>query len=94
MWIGDAARILGQRRQQKHDKRDAALLLQLLLEGRSRPEKIRDSDRRIMVAVGPYRWLVERFHRELIHRERSRASVLNLTGYEAVLEALMRRAAP
>lgn len=35
VWIGDAARIRASDvRQQKHDRRDAALLLQLLLEGR------------------------------------------------------------
>jgi len=35
VWIGDAARIRASEvRQQKHDKRDAALLLQLLVEGR------------------------------------------------------------
>ncbi|HET6175812.1 MAG TPA: IS110 family transposase [Candidatus Sulfotelmatobacter sp.] len=35
VWIGDAAQIRASDvRQQKHDKRDAALLLQLLLEGR------------------------------------------------------------
>jgi transposase len=35
VWIGDAARIrASEMRQQKHDRRDAALLLQLLLEGR------------------------------------------------------------
>ncbi len=35
MWIGDAAKIRASDvRQQKHDKRDAALLLQLLMEGR------------------------------------------------------------
>jgi len=35
VWIGDAAKIRASDvRQQKHDKRDAALLLQLLLEGR------------------------------------------------------------
>jgi transposase len=35
VWIGDAARIRASEvRQQKHDRRDAALLLQLLLEGR------------------------------------------------------------
>jgi len=35
VWIGDAAKIRASEvRQQKHDKRDAALLLQLLLEGR------------------------------------------------------------
>jgi transposase len=35
VWIGDAARIRASDvRQQKHDKRDAALLLQLLMEGR------------------------------------------------------------
>jgi transposase len=35
VWVGDAARIrASDARQQKHDKRDAALLLQLLLEGR------------------------------------------------------------
>ncbi len=35
VWIGDAAKIRASEvRQQKHDRRDAALLLQLLLEGR------------------------------------------------------------
>ena len=35
VWIGDAAKIRASDvRQQKHDKRDAALLLQLLMEGR------------------------------------------------------------
>ncbi len=35
VWIGDAAKIrASDSRQQKHDKRDAALLLQLLMEGR------------------------------------------------------------
>ena len=35
VWIGDAARIrASDPRQQKHDRRDAALLLRLLLEGR------------------------------------------------------------
>ena len=35
VWIGDAARIRASDvRQQKHDRRDAALLLQLLMEGR------------------------------------------------------------
>jgi transposase len=35
VWIGDAAKIrASDARQQKHDRRDAALLLQLLLEGR------------------------------------------------------------
>ncbi len=35
VWIGDAARIrASDARQQKHDRRDAALLLRLLLEGR------------------------------------------------------------
>lgn len=35
VWIGDAAKIrAAEVRQQKHDRRDAALLLQLLLEGR------------------------------------------------------------
>ena len=35
VWIGDAAKIRASDvRQQKHDKRDAALLLQLLVEGR------------------------------------------------------------
>ena len=35
VWIGDAAKIRARDvRQQKHDKRDAALLLQLLVEGR------------------------------------------------------------
>jgi transposase len=35
VWIGDAAKIRASDvRQQKHDKRDAALLLQLMLEGR------------------------------------------------------------
>ena len=35
MWIGDAAKIrAGETRQQKHDRRDAALILKLLLEGR------------------------------------------------------------
>ena len=35
VWIGDAAKIRASEvRQQKHDKRDAALLLQLLIEGR------------------------------------------------------------
>jgi len=35
VWIGDAAKIRASDvRQQKHDKRDAALLLQLLIEGR------------------------------------------------------------
>jgi len=35
VWIGDAARIRASEvRQQKHDRRDAALLLKLLLEGR------------------------------------------------------------
>jgi transposase len=35
LWVGDAARIrASEARQQKHDRRDAALLLQLLVEGR------------------------------------------------------------
>jgi transposase len=35
VWVGDAAKIRASEvRQQKHDRRDAALLLQLLLEGR------------------------------------------------------------
>ena len=35
VWIGDAAKIRAcEVRQQKHDRRDAALILQLLLEGR------------------------------------------------------------
>jgi len=35
LWVGDAARIRASEvRQQKHDRRDAALLLKLLLEGR------------------------------------------------------------
>jgi transposase len=35
VWIGDAAKIrAGETRQQKHDRRDAALILRLLLEGR------------------------------------------------------------
>jgi transposase len=35
VWVGDAARIrASDSRQQKHDRRDAALILQLLLEGR------------------------------------------------------------
>jgi transposase len=35
VWIGDAAKIRASDvRQQKHDRRDAALLLQLLMEGR------------------------------------------------------------
>ena len=35
VWVGDAAKIrAAEVRQQKHDKRDAALLLKLLLEGR------------------------------------------------------------
>jgi len=35
LWIGDAAKIrASEARQQKHDRRDAALLLKLLLEGR------------------------------------------------------------
>lgn len=35
LWIGDAARIrAGEVRQQKHDRRDAALILRLLVEGR------------------------------------------------------------
>jgi len=35
VWIGDAARIRASEvRQQKHDRRDAALILKLLLEGR------------------------------------------------------------
>jgi transposase len=51
VWIGDAAQIRASDvRQQKHDRRDAALLLQLLLEGRfpriwtpSRPAAVADS---------------------------------------------------
>ena len=35
VWVGDAAKIrASEARQQKHDKRDARLLLQLLAEGR------------------------------------------------------------
>ena len=35
VWIGDAAKIRASEvRQQKHDRRDAALMLKLLLEGR------------------------------------------------------------
>jgi transposase len=65
LWVGDAAQIRASCvRQQKTDKRDAAHLLQLLVEGRLRSN----------------RWLVERLHRRVIQREISRVLVLNLSG--------------
>ena len=48
LWVGDAAKIRASDvRQQKHDRRDAALLLKLLLDGRFPRISVKSASRKI-----------------------------------------------
>ena len=52
LWVGDAAKIRASDvRQQKHDRRDAALLLKLLLDGRFPRIWVPSSEQKDLAAV-------------------------------------------
>jgi transposase len=82
LWVGDAAQIrAGDPRQQKHDRRDAALILQLLIEGRFP---------RIWTPSGPQRDL----RQLLVHRYklvRIRAQVKNELQHLAMNQGVTRK---